>query len=93
MDLKSLQPHVDEEGFAVQQVGELVQSLSHDGPASLCDLDFPCDHGVVGALFGRQEEVPVRVVFIVQEGDPAFAQVAGVVLHFYHQICGADKET
>lgn len=83
---KKLQTHIDEKGFTVQQVGELVERLSHDGLAGFWDLDFPCDHGVVGAVLGRQEEVSVGVDFVVQEGDPGLAKVTGVVLHFNHQI-------
>lgn len=80
------QTHIDEKGFTVQQVGELVERLSHDGPAGLWDLDFSREHGIVNTILGGQEEVSVGVVFVVQEGDPGLAQVAGVVLHFNHQV-------
>lgn len=78
--------YIDEESLAVEQVGELIQSLGHDGFATFWDLDFPCDHGVVGAVFGGQEEIPVSVGLIVQKRDPGLAQVIGGVLHLYHQV-------
>lgn len=79
--------YIDEESFAVEQVGELVQRLGDRSPAGFWDIQFAGDHDVVGAILRGQEEDAVCVGLEVQERDPALADVIGVVLHFNHQIC------
>lgn len=83
--------YINEEGLGVQEVGELIERLHHGGASSLRDLQLPCDHHVVGAVLGRQEEDAVRVGFIVQEGDASLAEVVGVVFHLNHQVCDMEK--
>lgn len=41
----------DEEGLAVEQVGELIKSLSHYGFAGLWDIQFAGDHDIIGSVF------------------------------------------
>lgn len=79
--------YINEEGFAVEQVGELVQCLGDRSPAGFWDIQFAGDHDVIGAILRGQEEDAVRVSLVVQERDPALAYVVSVVLHFDHQIC------
>lgn len=83
--------YINEEGLGVQEVGELIERLHDGGAPSLRDLQPPCDHHVVGAVLGRQEEDAVRVGFIVQEGDASLAEVVGVVFHLNHQVCDMEK--
>lgn len=79
--------NVDEEGLAVEQVGELVEGLRHDGPAGLRHVHASRQHrGGVGAVLGGQEEVALRVRLVVQEGDARLARLARVVLHLHHQV-------
>lgn len=79
--------YINEEGLGVQEVGELIECLGYCGPSSLRDVHLSCDHHVVRAVLGGQEEDAVCVGFIVQEGDPSLAEVIGVVLHLNHQVC------
>ena len=79
--------YINEEGLGVEEVGELVERLSHSGPSSFWDVQLSCDHHVIGAVLGGQEEDAVRVRFVVEEGDSSLAQVVGVVLHLDHQVC------
>lgn len=79
--------YIDEESFAVEEVGELVQRLGDRSPAGFWDIQFAGDHDVVGAILRGQEEDAVGVGLVVQERDPALADVVAVVLHFDHQIC------
>ncbi len=79
--------YIDEESFAVEQVGELVQRLGDRSPAGFWDIQFAGDHDIVGAILRGQEEDAVSVGLVVQERDPALADVVSVVLHFDHQIC------
>lgn len=79
--------YVNEEGLGVQEVGELIECLSHGGPSRRRDVQLPCDHHVVGPVLGGQEEDAVRVRLVVQEGDASLAEVVGVVLHLNHQVC------
>lgn len=62
-------PYSDQEGLAVQQVGELIEGLCHCGPAGLWDIQLAGDHDIIGSVFWRQEKDAVRVGFIVQERD------------------------
>lgn len=78
--------HVYEERLGVQQVGELVERLRHCGLSGLRDVQLPCDHHIVGTVFGGQEEHPVCVSLVVQEGDPSLTHVIRVVLHLNHQV-------
>ncbi len=61
--------YINEEGLRVQEVGELVECLSHGGPSSLWDVKPSCDHNIIGAVLRGQEKDAVRVGFVVQEGD------------------------
>lgn len=78
--------YVDKEGLAIEQVGELVEGLVHDGPAVFRDIQFACDHDVLGPVFRRQKENSVRVRLIVQEWNTSLTQIIGVVFHLNHQI-------
>lgn len=78
--------YIDEEGLAVEQVGELVESLGHNSLAGFWDVQLARDHDIISAILGGQEEDTVCVGFVVQEGDPSLTYVIGVVLHFNHQI-------
>lgn len=44
--------YCDEEGLAVQQVGELIESLGHYGFAGLRYIQLAGDHDIVGSIFG-----------------------------------------
>lgn len=81
-----LRSHIDEEGFAVQEIGELVERLVYNGSAGFWDIQLASDHDIVGSIFGGQEENAVGVVLVVQEWDSSFTQITSVVLHLYHKI-------
>ena len=84
--------YINEEGLGVQKVGELVECLGHRGPSSLRDVELPCDHHIIGPVFGRQEEHTFCVGLVVEEGYPPLAQVVGVVLHLDHQVCETETK-
>lgn len=79
--------YCDEEGLAVQQVGELVESLSHCGFAGLGNIQLAGDHDIIGSIFRRQEKDTICVCLIVQKRDATLAQIICVVLHLDHQVC------
>lgn len=89
--LRGQRTHVDEEGLAVEQVGELIEGLGHGGPPSLRDLQRAGADRLVGAILGQQDEVAVGVGLVVQEGDPTLAQLTGVVLHLNHQVWWGER--
>lgn len=60
-----LQIYINEEGLGVQEVGELVERLSHCGPPSLWDVQLSCDHHIIGTILRGQEEDTVCVGFVV----------------------------
>lgn len=85
-ELPRVETYIDEEGLAIEEVGELVEGLGHDGLPGLGDVQFARDHDVVGAILGGQEEDAVRVGLVVQERHATLADVISVVLHLNHQV-------
>lgn len=80
--------HSDQEGLAVEQVGELVQSLLHHRPPRLWDVQPARDHHILVAVLGGQEEDAVGVGLVVQHGDACLVHIVGLVLHLDHQVWG-----